>query len=387
MATGEQSGVKRRIDDIEILRAFAVILVVVEHMQFNLFHWNTPALKSFYEYYGGWTGVDLFFAISGFVIARDLVPKLHSAGSRANYFHRTLIFWVRRFWRLIPSAWAWLTLIFLASVFFNSSGAWGTVSNNAEAVLFALLQVANFYIAHVFGQEFSGAAFVYWSLSLEEQFYLLLPLLVFISGRKLSYILVFSVLVQIFLPRDTALLALVRTDALFLGVLIALWAQHPSYRLFKPRFLAHPMAALAFLVLSLLALACVGSETLRIVASPYGLVAVISALLVFVASYDQDYFARTRWIKVLLLWVGTRSYALYLIHMPSYLLTREIWFGLEPAGTRFNTQYTYQFLATALALLLVLSELNYRIIETPFRRRGVALARSMAARRGGNEVE
>ena len=387
MSQLEKERSKRRIDDIEILRAFAVILVVVEHMQFNLFHWNTPALKSFYEYYGGWTGVDLFFAISGFVIARDLVPKLHGAGSGASYFRTTLIFWVRRFWRLIPSAWTWLTLIFLASVFLNSSGAWGTVSNNAEAVLFAFLQVANFYVAHVFGQEFSGAAFVYWSLSLEEQFYLLLPLLVFISGRKLSYILCLSVLLQIVLPRDTALLALVRTDALFLGVLIALWAQHPSYRFFKPQFLAHPVVALLFLSLLLLALACVGSEALRIVESRYGLVALISALLVFAASYDQDYFARTRWIKALLLWVGTRSYALYLIHMPSYLLTREIWFRLEPEGTRFNTQYTYQFLATALTLLLVLSELNYRFIETPFRRRGVAVAHNMAAPKGRKEVE
>ena len=89
----------KRIDDIEILRAFAVILVIVEHMHFNLFAWNTPALAGFYRYFGGWTGVDLFFAISGFVIARDLVPRLHAAGGRENYCSITLIFWVRRFWR------------------------------------------------------------------------------------------------------------------------------------------------------------------------------------------------------------------------------------------------------------------------------------------------
>jgi len=51
--------VKKRIDDIEILRAFAVMLVVVEHMHFNLFAWNSPALASFYSVFGGWTGVDL----------------------------------------------------------------------------------------------------------------------------------------------------------------------------------------------------------------------------------------------------------------------------------------------------------------------------------------
>ena len=58
------------IDDIEILRGFAVLLVIVEHMQHNLFTWATPTLNRLYTYLGGWTGVDLFFAISGFVIAR-----------------------------------------------------------------------------------------------------------------------------------------------------------------------------------------------------------------------------------------------------------------------------------------------------------------------------
>ncbi len=386
MADAQKELPKKRIDDIEILRAFAVILVIIEHMKLNLFHWSTPALKLFYDNFGGWTGVDLFFAISGYVIARDLVPKLRGAESRDSYFSITLAFWARRFWRLIPSAWTWLTLVLLASVFCNNTGAWGTVPNNVETVLSAFLQIANFHVAHVYGKEFPGAAFVYWSLSLEEQFYLLLPLLVFVCNRKLAYVLGAFVLLQIFLARETALLALTRTDALFLGVLIALWAQHPSYRLFKPQFLVHPLGALAFLTLLLLALACVGSEGLRIIEFRYGLIALISALLVLAASYDQNYYSRPGVVKTLLLWTGTRSYALYLTHVPSYFLTREIWFWLEPAGTKFNTQYTYSFLATALILLLVMSELNYRFIEVPFRRRGVEVARRMAVKRGRGEV-
>ncbi|MFC1578883.1 acyltransferase family protein [Pseudomonadota bacterium] len=372
---------KKRIDDIEILRAFAVMLVVVEHMHFNLFAWNTPALEGFYRFFGGWTGVDLFFAISGFVIARDLVPRLQAAGDRQNYFGITLVFWVRRCWRLLPSAWAWLAIILLASVFFNRSGAWGTIANNVEMVIAAALQIANFHVAQVFGEKFSGAAFVYWSLSLEEQFYLLLPLLVFVARKKLPWVLALVVLSQLFLQRDTALLALVRTDALFLGVLIALWQQQPSYRLFRPRFLANPAAAMVAVVLLVGALACVGSQGLVITEYHYGLVTCLSGLLVLVASYDQDYIARPRWLRVLLLWVGTRSYALYLIHMPSYFLTREIWLRLEPAGTRFNTAYTWEFLVTALVLLLSLSELNYRLLEVPLRRRGVAIAGRMEERR------
>ncbi|MCP5204709.1 MAG: acyltransferase [Pseudomonadales bacterium] len=372
---------KKRIDDIEVLRAFAVILVIVEHMHFNLFAWNTPALESFYRYFGGWTGVDLFFAISGFVIARDLVPRLRGAGDRQAYVGVTLVFWVRRCWRLLPSAWTWLAIILLASVFFNRSGAWGSVTNNVEMVVAAALQIANFHVARVFGEAFSGAAFVYWSLSLEEQFYLLLPLLVFVSRGKLPLLLAALVIPQLFLQRDTALLALVRTDALFLGVLLALWQQYPSYRLFRPRFLRHPAASVAAVLLLVGALALVGAPGLEIIEYGYALVTCLAGLLVFIASHDQDYFARPRWLRAPLLWVGTRSYALYLIHIPSYFLTREIWLRLEPAGTRFNAAYTWEFLATALVLLLALSELNYRVLEVPLRRRGVAIAQKMETRR------
>ena len=371
---------KNRIDDIEILRAFAVLLVIIEHMHLNLFSWGTPWLKVFYQHFSGWSGVDLFFVISGYVIAKNLVPRLQASGSGREYRLNTFVFWVRRFWRLIPSAWFWLCFILCATVFFNSSGVWGNLSSNLHMVLAAVLQFANVYVGLIFGTEFAGAAFVYWSLSLEEQFYLVLPLLVLLSGRKLRYVLVFIVVSQIFLERPTPLLALLRTEALFLGVLIALWSQSPSYRRWEPRFLGN--AGVAFVVFGLLLglLSFADTENAFIVRYRYSLIAFVSALLVFAASYDRDYFSRPGWLKAVLLWVGTRSYALYLAHLPSYFMTREIWFRLEPAGTRFDASYTAAFLGTALLILVTCSELNYRLIETPFRKYGVRIARRMIDR-------
>ena len=82
---------KNRIDDIEILRAFAVILVIIEHMKINLFTWGSPFLSGFYGHFGGWTGVDLFFVLSGSLIPAGLLAEFETSGSidiRA--------FWVRR---------------------------------------------------------------------------------------------------------------------------------------------------------------------------------------------------------------------------------------------------------------------------------------------------
>src|SRR5690606_41715756 len=64
---------REKILDIEILRALAVIGVVIHHARTDLFTWSSPGLERLGVFFGGWVGVDLFFAISGFVIGRSLL--------------------------------------------------------------------------------------------------------------------------------------------------------------------------------------------------------------------------------------------------------------------------------------------------------------------------
>jgi peptidoglycan/LPS O-acetylase OafA/YrhL len=81
-----------------------------------------------------------------------------------------------------------------------------------------------------------------------------------------------------------------------------------------------------------------------------------------------------------MLWVGSRSYAIYLIHIPAFFATREIWFRVKPPGTVFDAAYTWRFALTALPLLLIAAELNYRCLEVPLRRRGARIAQRIAQR-------
>ena len=62
-------------------------------------------------------------------------------------------------------------------------------------------------------------------------------------------------------------------------------------------------------------------------------------------------------------WVGSRSYALYLVHVFAFVATREIWFRLSPPGTAFGSTYTLRFTVTALVLLFGLAELNRVTVE------------------------
>jgi peptidoglycan/LPS O-acetylase OafA/YrhL len=377
-----------RIADIEMLRGIAVIFVLIQHAPVVLFPWRTNDDGHLYVYFGFWTGVDLFFAISGFVIARSLLPTLEATRDNTSFFNATLAFWVRRVWRLLPSAWLWLAVILFLVEFFNRSGAFGTFRGNFEATVASVLDVANFRVLLVLMTAEHGVSFPYWSLSLEEQFYILLPILVFVSRRWFPYILAVSILAQLFVTRFGPgttefgnLLNVTRSDALMLGVLIALWSRHPTYRLFEPVALKQwPIAGPVLLSLLLLCLAASGSTHLNLVSFLVGLVALLSAALVLIASYDGDYLLPGSAAKRVMVWVGSRSYALYLIHMPAYLFAREIWFRLEPAGTIFGANYTLRFTLTALPMLVVLADLNYRLVETPLRRRGARIAAHLAER-------
>lgn len=368
----------RRIDDIEVLRALAVLAVVLHHAFGNLYTWSTPTMEWVHGHFMGGFGVDLFFAISGFVIARDLVPRLLASAAPGQAWRLTLAFWIRRAWRLLPSAWLWLGLMLLASFLFNRTGAFGSFNDNLDATLAGMLQFANVRFAHTFMQSPYGASFVYWSLSLEEQFYLLLPLLVLLSRRYLPLVLVAVVLYQWLSDRSLMMLVF-RTDAIALGVLLALWSHRDSYRLMMPGFLRSPRWSGSLLLLGLyLLMGLIGSQLLPLPGYRFSLHALIAALLVWFASYDLNLFAPWQPLKRALLWVGTRSYAIYLIHVPAYFATRELYSRLSPQQPPDNSNF-WLFTLTATFLILMLSELNYRFIESPLRKKGNGLSRKIEA--------
>jgi peptidoglycan/LPS O-acetylase OafA/YrhL len=377
-----------KIADIELLRGIAIIFVLIEHTRINLFPWIHGLETRLYFYFGFWTGVDLFFAISGFVIARSLLPTLQAAGGTTGFFNASLAFWIRRAWRLLPSAWLWLAVTLVLAAVFNRSHIFWSFRSNFEGAIAAVLDVANFRIWVVYGKFDPGASFPYWSLSLEEQFYIFLPIAIFVARKWLPYVLGVGILAQFFAARIGPatthfglLLNMLRSDALMFGVLIAMWSRHPTYRLFEPVGLkGRPVAVIAIFFLFVLCLAAMGAPGLNLVPFRVGMVALISAVLVFFASYDRDYLFPAGPVKQVMLWFGSRSYALYLIHIPAFFATRELWFRIEPAGTNFGGTFTLRFALTGGMLLLTFAELNYRFVEVPLRRRGARIAQRIAER-------
>jgi peptidoglycan/LPS O-acetylase OafA/YrhL len=373
------------IPDIEVLRAVAILYVLYQHSE-DLLPWVNVWGRFTY-----WGGVDLFFAISGFVIARSLIQQELTRAQPhertwARFWSLAVPFWVRRAARLLPSAWLWILIVIAGALFFNRFGRFGALSKVCHDALAALLYFANF---HWFacnanwglgcdGKQQMGP---YWSLSLEEQFYFLFPFFFFFLARRRALVFLSAgVLAQLVLPRPLdSFLWYIRTDALLLGVAIAYWQSSPSYRALQPRIL-HRGAVALLVSVPLIALIAIIPAPLRAIPYSTGLLALVCGALVLLASYDCGYIMPAGLLRRGLLWVGTRSYALYLIHEPVFAFSREFWLRVQAWGLVVDGGRALPLVTTALVLLLGLAEANHRLVELPLRERGRNIAAALARR-------
>jgi peptidoglycan/LPS O-acetylase OafA/YrhL len=246
--------------------------------------------------------------------------------------------------------------------------------------------VTNFYYYEWFARNHSdyGSFGVFWSLSLEEQFYLVFPCLLFFAGRRwLIPILLCAFFAQAliyrpsgFTPQHTSLLWFVRTDALILGVLIAFWKSRRSYHRLQPRFMRHPWIALPVVALCVVALAAVPAAS-PVAHFSTGIAAILSGLLVLFASYDQNYIFPAFRIKPALVWLGARSYGIYLIHVTcrSFILELKKTAGIAEGSTAAAIGSV-----VSVVVILLLAELNYRWVEAPGRKIGRRVADGLRRR-------
>ena len=373
--------------DIEILRGFAILFTVALHCTVLLP--STYFLPVVLQHFDLSVGVDLFLVISGYVITGSVLESM-----RCHYGTKhTLLFafWIKRIYRLLPAAWAWVVLAFLCQMTISfTTDTQYDLQDSLIRVAAALSNTMNLYMPYCIANAGAESCILenylghYWSLSLEEQFYIVLPLLLlFVAKRFLIALLVVVVLIQFMWFRPFFSFAwYLKSDALCWGVLLALFSKTHLYRICQPKIDAnkyiYPLAGLAVLIL----LPLIGSRIQGVGhdMQPYGVatVAAICACIVWMATFEGHIYNIGGLYSKIMLYFGSRSYSLYLSHLIVFSAARDFGERLSESGSNESSIVS---LCVPLILALLSSELTYRFIETKFRSRGRHIAEKMMSTR------
>jgi peptidoglycan/LPS O-acetylase OafA/YrhL len=219
-----------------------------------------------------------------------------------------------------------------------------------------------------------GDGAIFWTLSLEFQFYLLVSLLVFFVSRKWLMIILFLALIfQMAIPHNhwQNLLSFLRTDAFICGVMIAFIKIYcpDLYCRAEPRFLR--WRAVGIIVTGVMGAGLILSGNHEYFPWEYRTqsVTLFAACLVWYASYNKNYIACFDRVRPALLWLGSRSYALYLSH--PFVWGVVWWYFREMKPCLPEAIYFIGLLIVGLGVLFLIAELNYRLIEVWLRKQGV----------------
>ena len=362
-----------RLGGLDGLRAIAVALVLVYHL------WP-KALP------GGFLGVDIFLVISGFLITTLLLREWQRSGSIA-----LLSFWRRRARRLIPALSLVLLVCTSAALLVTAVSGNGDLLVNIGAQLAgALLFVSNWVFIALGGDYFTrDNPELYrntWSLSIEEQFYVLLPLLLLLTLRahsRFTRALLFILLsvgsaalmvayaAQGELPTRVYFGSDSHVFGLFGGVALAVLLQSVHGRQRERASLGTTqqtglavLAALGLGVLAWLSFTLVEGSP-ESFAGGFQLASAAALLTVWAVSRPGGWAGRVLDVRPLR-WVGERSYGIYLWHWPLLLIVP----ALAQPETPPSEGLAPLVALLVLALTVACAALSYRFIEQPVRKLG-----------------
>lgn len=343
------------------LRAIAVIAVIIYHLN--------PQILS-----GGFLGVDTFFVISGFLITSLLLHEY-----RENGKIDLKNFWIRRFKRLIPAVVFLLMVLVTYMAIFHLE----RLAAIKTDVIAALIYMSNWWfiieeVSYFEALEVNPLKHL-WSLAIEEQFYIVWPLillilLTFVKRMSRIWLITFAISIislvlmiilsvplgdnsRVYFGTDT------RAHSLLIGVLLAYI--FPPFRLKKEINTASSVVlnTVGFVTLGILIYMFTfvsASHYWIYVGGLYG-IAAVTTLLIAASVHPTTFFATKLLGNPLFVFIGKRSYSLYLWHYPIIMLSNTYF---------IQGQVPIYVIVIQVIMTFVMAEVSYRFIEQPFRKEG-----------------
>jgi peptidoglycan/LPS O-acetylase OafA/YrhL len=357
---------KRYREDIQVLRGLAVVAVVLFHSSEKYF----PL---------GYLGVDVFFVISGFVITPLIVRVFYSNGAEIYQPLANLReFFISRFYRLAP---AFAGTIVVSSILVFLFLPVSEHSKFAKQGIASLFLLGNFGAFKYSGDYFSpnpSALLHTWSLSVEEQIYLFIPIILFLIIRKKSNVnkIVFNVFIALTIISFISFLF----PALMYPVYFKLGLVYDSpFNFYSPvdriweftigglgffisgryqkRLSSAPLILKSTLILILFLILFVPT-----VFHQNGSIVLIT-LLTLVIIIFRAFSIIPKQIEIIFQWLGDRSYSIYLVHMPLLCIAK----SSPLTKFEFSDSRASQSVIAAIAAIF-LGAASFSRIENRFRR-------------------
>jgi peptidoglycan/LPS O-acetylase OafA/YrhL len=349
------------LPQLDGLRFIAFLLVFIH---------NAPSISSsklwaaVHDY--GWIGVDLFFCLSGFLITKLLVTEREQTG-RINIRN----FYIRRILRIWPLYFFYIILILLLPDYYLRP------NTNNEALQVAGLVTFSFNVVYIYLFPFALTFFIHlWTISFEEQFYLVAPWLIHklkaVSSKKTKETLYIIFLLGIalrvifiyfqFKHPVIYTLPFTRFEALLGGVAIGLglfdtvFHKIQSWLLF---LLGATFNALVFILPNIY-------EINWDLMLSYFFVGVGMSLVVFSITRKDNQLLKRLLSNLFLTYLGKISYGLYVFHIISIRLAFQLFEAIQNTEGRSLEELNTLVFIAGLIITVVLSAASYQFIEKPF---------------------
>ena len=349
------SSIKYR-PEIDGLRAIAVISVIIYHLNEN---WLS----------GGFLGVDIFFVISGFLITGIIITEIQQNSFSLKQFY------TRRIKRIYP---AFITVMALVSFIASAIFIYNDFNKLRKTIELAIAFLSNFYLGLTQGYFDLSAnenpVLHIWSLAVEEQYYLIFPLILILAYKKfreikvlfiITLILFFILLATSFIPANfykevlhqpnIYYLSNLRFPELLVGSLLAIY-HNLSNKVQLSKQVNNILAILSTLLL-FSCLFLMNNDIAFIPGVTLILPCIFTALIIHATS--QNNIVKLCLSNKAIVFIGKISYSLYLYHWIfiafAYYITGE-------------KQINNQSIAIVIVLTIIFSVLSYYLIEQPIRK-------------------
>jgi peptidoglycan/LPS O-acetylase OafA/YrhL len=335
---------RQKIPQLDAVRGLAILLVMAHNTSLDF-----PSYHSRFIFANGWMGVDLFFVLSGFLISGILLDSKRSPGYFKNFY-------VRRCLRIWPLYFSLILFMFVGVRLLSPAEGYQVISQSAPWWAY-LLFLQNFLM--VASTNAAGPLGVTWSVAIEEQFYLVWPFIArFLNSTRLRWLAVTEIclsplwrhymsLHQVHLYTNV----FCRLDGLMAGALLALFVRERGFAASK--YLTYAWIGLLVAVpLAFLA------QAFGMTSIVYSFTALASVSFIYLSLYSPQ-----RWLQAImnnrfLVYTGTISYGLYLLHKISFGAVKTLHLDRNP----------YLPWIVAFLLSYALAVISWNVLEKPFLR-------------------